>query len=89
MPRKQRHSFLYRNGLTIAFPALMAVSPGGHLLAGWHLPFEEQLRLATPEPSWRSGFLSVVTLRLLSIHLQGKDSRQPKNAQARRSDTGA
>ena len=89
MPRKQRHSFLYRNGLTIAFPALMAVSPGGHLLAGWHLSIEEQLRPATPEPSWRSGFLSVVTLRLLSIHPQGKDSSRPKNAQARHLGTGA
>lgn len=51
MPSRQRHPFLCRDGLTLAFLAMIAGSPMDHVLEEWRVSIGEALRHGRPEPS--------------------------------------
>src|SRR5688572_889260 len=48
MSRKPAESFWRRNGLSLAFLAMMLVSVVGHALAGWKVENEERARAGEP-----------------------------------------
>lgn len=94
IPMKSRHSFFYRNSLTIVFLSLFIFTLIAQVLTGHaqHKTVTNYLGQAQfwfeTFQNWQSEFLSVAAIVFLTIYLRQKGSPESKPVDAPHSETG-
>lgn len=88
MTNKRENSFLYNNGLSIAFLIMAIITIGAQTLTGLSFYNDFLTDGLQSFQNWQSEFLSVFAIIFLSIYLREIGSSQSKPVEAPNAETG-